>query len=66
MLLFYPAFTLAMAGLALAAGIASSSVEFVAGQRLFDPGAVALLLAVTLVFPTVEEIGLRGYWFDRL
>ncbi len=65
-LLFYPAFTLVMAGIALATGITSAPLEFVASQRLFDPGAVTLLLAVALVFPTVEEVGLRGYWFDRL
>jgi hypothetical protein len=65
-LLFYPAFTLAMAVVALVAGITSAPLEFVSSRRLFDPGAMALLIAVALVFPTVEEVGLRGYWFDRL
>jgi uncharacterized protein len=65
-LLFYPAFNLAAAAVALALGVTSSPLEVVSSEWLLDPGALALLLAVALVFPTVEEIGLRGYWFDRL
>ena len=65
-LLFYPLFTLVMASIALVTGVASSPLEFISGQRLFDPVAVLLLLAVALAFPAVEEIGLRGYWFDQL
>lgn len=55
-----------MAGVALVLGITSSPLEFITSQRLFDPGAVILLLLVALMIPTVEEIGLRGYWFDQL
>jgi membrane protease YdiL (CAAX protease family) len=25
-----------------------------------------MLVSVTLIFPFIEEIGLRGYWLDRL
>ena len=64
--LFYPVFTLVVGGVAVALGVTSSPLEFVTTERLFDPGALALLLAVALLFPTIEEVGLRGYWFDRL
>ncbi|RQG94053.1 CPBP family intramembrane glutamic endopeptidase [Natrarchaeobius chitinivorans] len=65
-LLFYPLFTLAMAAVAVAAGITSTPLEFATADRLLDPVAVVGLLAVALAFPAVEEIGLRGYWFDQL
>ncbi|MFP9190929.1 CPBP family intramembrane glutamic endopeptidase [Natrialbaceae archaeon A-CW1-1] len=64
-LLFFPVFNLLVAGVALAFGV-TSPLEFITEQRLFDPGAVALLLLVALVVPVIEEVGLRGYWFDQL
>lgn len=64
--LFYPVFTLLAAGVAVAVGHTASPLEFVSTSRLFDPGALALLFAVALLFPAIEEIGLRGYWFDQL
>lgn len=33
---------------------------------LTDPAMLVLNLGLWLVFPAVEEIGLRGYWLDRL
>ena len=64
--LFYPVFTLLAAGVAVAVGHTSDPLEFVSTTRLFDPGALALLFAVAFLFPAIEEIGLRGYWFDQL
>jgi membrane protease YdiL (CAAX protease family) len=66
LLALYPAFNLVMATLAVATGLTARPLEFASVARLTDPGAVALLVAVALVFPAVEEVGLRGYWFDRL
>ena len=65
-LLFFPAFNLIVGAVALVLGLASSPLEFVTAQRLFDPGAVLLLVVVALVVPILEEVGLRGYWFDQL
>ncbi|MFA9415410.1 lysostaphin resistance A-like protein [Natrinema sp. HArc-T2] len=64
--LFYPAFNLLAAGIALATGYTSAPLEVITTDRLLDPTALLLLVAVALVFPTIEEIGLRGYWFDQL
>ena len=64
--LFYPVFTLLAASVAVAVGHTSGPLEFVSTTRLFDPGALALLFAVAFLFPAIEEIGLRGYWFDQL
>ncbi|MDG5820547.1 type II CAAX endopeptidase family protein [Natronococcus sp. A-GB7] len=64
--LLYPAFTLVAASVAVGTGFTSAPLEVVEPQRLLEPGSLALLLAVALVFPAVEEIGLRGYWFDQL
>ncbi len=64
--LFYPVFNLGVAGVALLTGLTAEPLEFIGPDRLFDPGALFFLLAVALLFPAVEEIGLRGYWFDRL
>lgn len=65
-LLFYPMFTLLVAGAALLVGLSNDPITFIGPDRLLDPGAVVLLLAVALLFPAIEEIGLRGYWFDQL
>lgn len=62
----YPVFTVSMAGIAMLLDITPTPLSFIERARLFDPGSLALLVAVALVFPAVEEIGLRGYWFDRL
>ncbi|TYL36899.1 CPBP family intramembrane metalloprotease domain-containing protein [Natronococcus pandeyae] len=65
-LLFYPVFNLGAAGVALLTGFTAKPLEFIGPDRLFDPGALFFLLAVALLFPAIEEIGLRGYWFDQL
>ncbi len=64
--LFYPLFNLAAAGVALLIGGTAEPLEFISSERLFDPGSLFFLLAVALLFPAIEEIGLRGYWFDQL
>ncbi len=64
--LFYPVFTGAVAGVAIATGAVTSPLEPITTGRLFDPGAVVLLVVLALLAPAIEEIGLRGYWFDRL
>ena len=65
-LLFFPSFTLISSGIALGVSVTSSPLEFIGTQRLFDPGAVLLLVVVALIVPVIEEVGLRGYWFDQL
>ena len=66
LVLFWPAFNLCMAGVALVFGITSAPLEFVSPDRLFDPVAVVSILVFAFVFPLPEEIGLRGYWLDQL
>ncbi|WP_327051666.1 CPBP family intramembrane glutamic endopeptidase [Halomicrococcus gelatinilyticus] len=63
---YWPAFTVALAGIALAVGLTSSPLEFIEVQRLVDPVALVSLVAFAFLIPLVEETGLRGYWFDRL
>ena len=65
-LLFYPAFNVLVAGAVRLLGISAAPLEFADLGRLLDPISVTILLAVSLLFPAVEEIGLRGYWFDQL
>ncbi|MCU4753306.1 CPBP family intramembrane metalloprotease [Halobacteria archaeon AArc-curdl1] len=65
-LLFYPLFTLVVASVALLIGFTSQPLTFIGTDRLFDPAALFFLLSVALLFPAIEEIGLRGYWFDQL
>ena len=65
-LLYWPAFNLLLSGASLLIGVTSDPLEFISTDRLFDPGAVAALVVFAFVFPAVEEVGLRGYWLDRL
>jgi len=64
--LFYPLFNLVVAGVAFLTGVTAEPLAFISSDRLFDPGALVFLMAVALLFPAIEEIGLRGYWFDQL
>jgi len=64
--LYYPGFTWGVAAIVLVLGITDTPITLISIDRLSDPTAVVLLIAVAFVFPTVEEIGLRGYWFDQL
>ena len=64
--LFYPAYNLVVAAVALVTGFTAEPLAFIGSDRLFDPGGLFFLLAVALLFPAIEEIGLRGYWFDQL
>uniref|UniRef100_UPI0025C452A8 CPBP family glutamic-type intramembrane protease n=1 Tax=Halovivax sp. TaxID=1935978 RepID=UPI0025C452A8 len=65
-LCFWPAFNLAMAGAGLTLGVTSEPLAYVSPDRLFDPVAVGSMVAFAFLFPLVEEVGLRGYWLDRL
>lgn len=62
---FWPAFDLVLAAVAGALGIVERPLD-PAWDRLVDPAWVGLQLALALLFPLVEEVGLRGYWLDRL
>ena len=64
--LYWPLFNLFLAGGALLFGVTAEPLEFISTDRLFDPVALFSLVAFAFVFPLVEEIGLRGYWLDRL
>lgn len=65
-LLYWPLFNLLVAGGAMLIGISTEPLEVISTERLFDPVALLSLVAFAFVFPVVEEIGLRGYWLDRL
>lgn len=65
-LLFYPVFNLGTAAVALVTGFNTEPLVFIGSDRLFDPGALFFLVAFSLLFPAIEEIGLRGYWLDQL
>lgn len=65
-LLFYPVYNLVVGSVALLTGTSADPLAFIGPDRLFDPGALFFLLSVALLFPAIEEIGLRGYWFDQL
>jgi membrane protease YdiL (CAAX protease family) len=64
-LIFWPAFNLLMAGAALALGVTDRPLD-IALENVTDPGAVGFVLLLSFVLPSVEEIGLRGYWLDEL
>lgn len=64
-LCYWPAFNLLMAGLALLLGVSAQPIDVV-WDVLFDPGTLAFMLALSLLFPAVEEVGLRGYYLDQL
>jgi membrane protease YdiL (CAAX protease family) len=66
LLLFYPVFNLTLAGLAVLAGVTADPLEVISPVRLFDPLGLFGLLAFSLLLPLPEEVGLRGYWLDRL
>lgn len=64
-LAFWPTFNLLMAGAALALGVTDRPLDVV-WDALVDPGTLAFMLVLSFIFPVVEEIGLRGYYLDRL
>lgn len=64
-LLFWPVVDLAAAGAALVLGVTPRPLA-VSWNVLTAPGTLLMGLALWLLFPAVEEIGLRGYWLDRL
>lgn len=61
-----PLFNLLLAGGALLVGVTGESLEFISTDRLFNPVALFSLVAFAFIFPLVEEVGVRGYWLDRL
>jgi hypothetical protein len=58
-LLFWPAFNLLTAGAAIALGVTDRPISVVWGV-LTDPATLRFMLALGLLFPAIEEIGLRG------
>jgi membrane protease YdiL (CAAX protease family) len=64
-LVFWPAFDLLMAGAAVALGVTDRPLDVV-WEIVTAPRSLAFMLLLSLVFPAVEEIGLRGYWLDEL
>lgn len=62
---FWLVFNLTMAGIAVALGISDQPLD-VAWGLASDPAGLGFLLLLSFVFPAVEEVGLRGYWLDRL
>jgi len=64
-LLFWPAFDLLMAGAALVLGVTDRPLGIV-WDAVTAPRTLAFMLLLSFVFPAVEEVGLRGYWLDKL
>lgn len=62
---FWPVFHLTMAGAAVVLGVTSQPFDLVTGI-VTEPGVLAFQLTLAFLFPAVEEIGLRGYYLDRL
>lgn len=62
---FWLAFDLLQSGLAILIGVSDQPIT-VALTGLTDPGTLGFWLLLSFVFPLVEEIGLRGYYLDRL
>ena len=64
-LVFWPAFNLVTAGAAIALGVTDRPISVV-WTILTDPATLGFMLALGLFFPAIEELGLRGYYLDRL
>jgi membrane protease YdiL (CAAX protease family) len=64
-LLFWLAYDLAMAGLAVLLGVAGEPLD-TNWQLFVNPGPLLFLLVLSFVFPAVEEVGLRGYYLEAL
>ncbi|GIT97491.1 CPBP family intramembrane glutamic endopeptidase [Sulfurovum sp. TSL1] len=64
-LLFWLAFDLAMAGLAVLIGVTNLPLD-VNWSLFSNPGMLLFLVLLSFVFPAIEEIGLRGYYLDTL
>lgn len=62
---FWPLFDILMAGAAVGLGIAGRPIDVV-WTVFSDLGSLGFLLALSFVFPAVEEVGLRGYYLDAL
>jgi uncharacterized protein len=62
---FWLVFDLVMAGAAVLLGVTSRPFD-VAWDVLTDPRVLGFQLLLAFVFPAVEEVGLRGYYLDRL
>jgi membrane protease YdiL (CAAX protease family) len=64
-LVFWPVFNLVTAGAAIAFGVTDQPITVV-WTVLTDLATLGFMLALGLLFPAIEEIGLRGYYLDRL
>lgn len=64
-LLYWLAFDLAMAGLAVLLGVTDAPLQPRWGL-LREPGALLFLVLLSFVFPAVEEVGLRGSYLEAL
>jgi len=62
---FWLAYDLLLSGAAVLLGVSDSPINVEPGQ-LLDPGTLGFWLVLSFVFPLVEEVGLRGYYLDRL
>ncbi len=63
--LFWPVFDLLVVGGAVVLGIVDRPLE-ISWDKVTAPRTMAFMLLLSFIFPAVEEIGLRGYWLDKL
>lgn len=64
-LLFWPVFDVLMAGAASVLGISNRPLTIV-WDTVTAPRTLGFMLLLSVIFPAVEEIGLRGHWLDAL
>lgn len=62
---YWLVFDLVMALAAVVLGVTERPLD-IALDVLADPAGLGFLVLLSFVFPAVEEVGLRGYWLDRL
>lgn len=62
---FWPVFNLVMGGAAVLFGVTDQPFA-VDVDVLLDPRTLVFQLALAVLFPAAEEVGLRGYYLDRL
>lgn len=64
-LAFWPVFNLVMGGLAVLFGVTARPFA-VDVDAFLDPATLGFQVTLAVLFPAVEEVGLRGYYLDRL
>ncbi|AEJ19709.1 CPBP family intramembrane glutamic endopeptidase [Gracilinema caldarium] len=62
---FWIIFDLVIAGIGFFIGITEQPIR-IHTDTVLKPQNLAFMFVLSFIFPTIEEIGLRGYWIDEL